>query len=91
MEDESVITKVLSNGASGYDIVASRSSGILTYEEAFHAVTNVSITEQVIQDMLSEEGMSNAVSAEPSYHKYNFEAYEDGLLVDKLVFICRNR
>lgn len=91
MEDENVVTKVLNNGASGYDIVAYRTSGVLNYEEAVQGKTNVLLETDRMEDMLSPEGYVMQEGQEPSFHKYRFEAYEDDLLVDKIVFVCRFR
>lgn len=90
MEGERVITKVLYNDISGYDVVAYRSRAFVSYEQAYYAVANVLLESVIKQSMLSSEGSSRESSDIPDYRKYIFEAYADGLLVDRIVFVCRN-
>ena len=59
-------------------------------EEAYASVPYVDLATAVINQMLSETGAVRSVGETPTYQKYLINAYLNGSLVDRIVFVCRN-
>lgn len=73
----------------GYTFLGYRSSTISTLELAEQAVASISLDQEDIDDLLSANGLRRAIGATATYRKYIVEAYLDGSLVDRIVFVCR--
>lgn len=72
-----------------YTFIGLQSSSFQTIEEALRASAATSIAEATVDVMLSPEGRLRSVGEPISYRKFSIEAYLEGSLVDKIVFVCR--
>lgn len=89
MDEGEVVTKIIHEQDSGYTFAGFQTNNMSTMEEAMHATPLAVLSETVIGNMLSVEGNVRATSAEIAYRKYVVEAYLDGAIVDRMVFVCR--
>ena len=73
----------------GYTFLGYRSSTISSLELAEQSVANISLDQEDIDGLLSANGLRRAIGDTATYRKYIVEAYLNGSLVDRIVFVCR--